>query len=195
MERHAKQVRDHIVALSSKAYGQQFTEAPDFVVMFLPGEAFFAAACQQDPSLIEFAVGKGIIPSSPTTLITLLKAVAHGWQQERLAENAELLRDLGRDLYDRVRLLAEHLAGIRKGLEGAVEVYNKTVGSLESRFLPTARKFRDLGVGAVEDIPTLAAVGGVPRLPATEELQPPLKGLEPSSTGCAESGRRLLGRP
>ena len=130
-------------------------------------------------------MGRGVIPSSPTTLITLLKSVAYGWQQERLAENAELVRDLGQDLYDRVRMLAEHLAGIRKGLESAVQAYNKTVGSLESRFLPTARKFRDLGVGAVADVPTLAAVGGVPRLPAAEELIPSVEDLEPASAGFA----------
>lgn len=170
LERHARLVRDHITMLSSKEYARQFSEAPDFVVLFLPGETFFSEACRRDPSLIEFAVGQGVIPASPTTLITLLKSVAYGWQQERLSENAERLRDLGADLYERVRKLAAHLDDVRRGLEGVVGAYNRAVGTLESRVLPTARKFRELGAAEGDDIAVLAAVEGAPRPLVAAEL-------------------------
>jgi DNA recombination protein RmuC len=170
LDRHAKQVRDHISALVSKDYSRQFTEAPDFLVMFLPGEAFFSAACQRDPSLIEFAVSQGVIPASPTTLITVLKAVFYGWQQERIARNAEDIRDLGIDLYSRMRTVADHLAKVRKGLEAAVTAYNSAVGSLESRVLPVARKLNDLGAGGGDEIQLLEPVGTLARLSAAPEL-------------------------
>lgn len=170
LDRHARQVRDHITRLADKDYGRQFAEAPDFVVMFLPGEAFFSEACRRDPSLIDYAISVGVMPASPITLITLLKSVAFGWQQERLTANAEQLRDLGLELYDRVRVLAEHLGGLRKGLNAAVVAYNRTVGSLEGRFLPTARKFKDLGIGADAEPPTLRPIDRTPRLPAAPEL-------------------------
>lgn len=163
LDRHARLVRDHIVTLGGKQYAQQFPEAPDFVVLFLPGEAFFSEACRRDPSLIEFAVGQGVIPASPTTLITLLKAVAYGWQQERLSRNAEQLRDLGAELFERIRKLASHFDDVRHGLESAVSAYNRAVGSLESRVLPAARKFRELGVAETGDIETLAVVEATPR--------------------------------
>lgn len=170
LDRHARHVRDHIVALSAKDYANELADAPDFVVMFLPGEAFFSAACQRDPGLIEFAVGKGVIPASPTTLITVLKAVAYGWQQERIARNAESIRDLGIELHARMRTVAEHLTKVRKGLEGAVSGYNAAVGSLESRVLPTARRLRDLGAASGEEIEVLEPVDAVPRLPSAAEL-------------------------
>ena len=162
LDQHARQVRDHIVSLSDKDYANEFTEAPDFVVMFLPGESFFSAACQRDPNLIDFAVGHGIIPASPTTLITILKAVHYGWQQERIARGAEEIRDLGQTLYDRIRVAAEHLGKIRKGLEQAVAGYNSAVGAFESRVLPTARRFRDLGAGAGDEIAVLDVVEVAP---------------------------------
>ena len=170
LDQHARQVRDHISQLASKEYAEQFTQAPDFVVMFLPGEAFFSAACRRDPGLIEFAVQHGVIPASPTTLITVLKAVFYGWQQERIARNAEEIRDLGMELHARMRVMAEHLARVRKGLDGAVTAYNAAVSSLESRVLPTARKFRELGVGPGDEIEALEPVDAVPRLPAAPEL-------------------------
>ena len=170
LDQHARQVRDHITALSAKDYANEYTEAVDFVVLFLPGEAFFSAACQRDPSLIEFAVKRGVIPASPTTLITVLKAVFYGWQQERIGRNAEEIRDLGQELYARMRIVAEHLDKVRKGLDSAVSAYNDAVGSLEKRVLPTARRFRDLGAGTGEELPVLEPVDSVPRLPAAAEL-------------------------
>ena len=186
LDRHAKQVRDHVQALSDRDYAEHVADAPDFVVLFLPGEAFFSAACERDPGLLEFAVGKGVIPASPTTLITVLKAAAYGWQQERIAENAEQIRDLGQELYARMRVLADHLARIRKGLDTAVDAYNDAVGSIERRVLPTARKFRELGAGNGEELEVLERIDTVPRSPAAAELvvemEPVLARLAPGST-------------
>ena len=168
--RHARQVRDHVNKLASKEYAQQFNDPPDFVVMFLPGEAFFAAACQRDPALIEHAINSGVIPASPTTLITLLKAVSYGWQQEKLAASAEELRLLGVELHDRAGKMAEHFTAIRKGLRSAVDAYNRTVSSLESRLLPTARKFKSLGVVTSREVPQLTSLDSQPALLTTPEM-------------------------
>jgi DNA recombination protein RmuC len=171
LDQHAKQVRTHVEQLARRDYAREFSEAPDFVVLFLPGEAFFAAACQRDPNLLDFAIGKGVVPASPTTLITLLKAVNYGWQQERIAVNAESIRDAGMMLYERMRVLADHLGRIRKGLDGAVGAYNDAVGSLETRVLPAARKFKDLGVGNGDGIAVLEEIDHRARIPAAVELQ------------------------
>ncbi len=162
LDHHARQVRRHIEALSRRDYSDAFAEAPDFVVLFLPGEAFFAAACQRDPDLLEYAVQQGVVPASPTTLITLLKAVNYGWHQERIARDAEQIRDLGIELHDRMSVLTEHLVKVRRGLEGAVRSYNDAVGSLERRILPAARRFRDLGLGGRREVVALRPVEGDP---------------------------------
>ena len=168
---HAKQVRNHVSQLAAKGYAAHVQPSPDFVVMFLPGEMFFSAALEHDPELIEFGVDQHVVPASPTTLIALLRAVAYGWQQEAMEENARKISDLGRQLYDAVRVLGGHFDDLGGRLKSSLEAYNKAVGSLEGNVLVKARKFKELqAANVVEEIPVLEPVDRVPRMLQAREL-------------------------
>lgn len=180
LQGHAKQVRDHVTRLSAKSYWSQFDNTPEFVVLFLPGEPFFSAALQHDPELIETGVDNKVILATPTTLIALLKAVAFGWRQESIAQNAREISELGKELYGRICTLGEHFARVGKGLGAATDAYNKAAGTLESRVLVGARRFKDLKVGTGKELDLLSPVETAPReiqaqeiLPLPDLLQPP----------------------
>jgi DNA recombination protein RmuC len=161
--RHAGQVRARMDALSLKSYWTQFAQSPEFVVLFLPGEQFLGAALEQDPSLIEDGFAQGIVLATPTTLMALLRAVAYGWRQEQLTEHAEQAGRLGKELYERMAVLTEHLNEIGQALGKSVGAYNRAVGSLETRVLPSARKFKDLGISSDKELPALDICDTEPR--------------------------------
>ena len=162
MTQHASLVRDHINRLSAKEYWKQFEPTPEFVVLFVPGESFFSAALEQDRTLIEDAIEKRVVLASPTTLIALLRAIAYGWKQQLVAENAERIKDLGKELYDRILKFAEHLSDVAKGLERANKAYNNAVSSFDSRLVPSARKFKEMGVGSA-NVPDIDPIETSPR--------------------------------
>ena len=162
--RHARQVRQHIRNLASQEYWKALPGSPDFVVMFIPGEAFFAAAIESDPALFELAVRQRVLISTPTTLIALVKAIAYGWQQETLAANARTVQKLGGELFQRLSVFRKHMGDLGQALRQTVDRYNKGVGTLEGRILPAARKFEPLGVVARgTEIPVLEPVTLAPR--------------------------------
>lgn len=168
---HARQVRDHMTQLGRKSYQDQFDPTPDLIVLFLPGEMLFSAALQQDPQLIEFGVGEKVVLATPTTLITLLRTVAYGWKQEALARNAQEISELGRQLHDRISVLAGHWARVGRNLGEAVGAYNGAVASMETRVLVSARRFRDLkAVPDEREIDVLEPIETIPRTLDVPEL-------------------------
>lgn len=170
LARHAQQLRQHMMQLASKTYWAEFPQACDFVVMFIPGESFFSAAIEMDAALIEDAMARRIVIATPTTLIGLFLVIHHGWRQAQMAQSAQKISDLGKDLYDRVRTLGRHFEKMRKGLVQANEAYNDAVGSLERRVLPAARKFEDMGAASGDEIAPLEPIDQQPRAVTAQEL-------------------------
>lgn len=154
--KHSIQIKEHLKKLSSKSYYEHFEQTPEFVVCFLPGEIYYYAALEKDPSLIEYGAENNVLIATPTSLISLLKAVAYGWRQEQIAESSKIISKTGKELYERISKFAEHLSSVGKGLESATKSYNKAVGSFESRVLSSARKFTDLGVSTNKEISEVA---------------------------------------
>ncbi len=179
LQRHARQVRTHIQQLSSKNYTAQFAHAPEFTVLFLPSESFFSAALQSDPGLIERGVDQGVILATPTTLIALLRAVAYGWRQESIAENAREISILGRSLHERLGKLAEHFSKLGRSLAAAVDHYNSAIGTYETRVLISARKFEDLK--ATPQAATIPPLEPIDRAPRLHQSPPPTANTPPIS--------------
>jgi DNA recombination protein RmuC len=170
LTRHAAHVRTHVKQLAAKEYWTRFNPTPEFVVLFMPGENFFSAALAKAPDLIEDAANKGVILATPTTLISLLKAVAYGWKQESTTENAKVISELGNELYNRMSLMVSHFNSLGSDLDRCVSTYNKTVGSLERRVLPSARKFEELGI-IMKGKNNISKISPVDNKPRTMEIE------------------------
>jgi len=179
---HGRQLRAHVDQLAKKEYWKRVDPSPEFVVAFVPGDPLLTAALEHEPGLMEHAVANHVLLATPTSLIALLRAVAYGWQQDALADNARAVQQLGAELYHRLAMLGEHVAGVGKGLDGAVAAYNRAVGSLEARVLVTARRFTEMGVvGAGER----ELVQPPPVERAARTMQPPVEAAadRPVATG------------
>ena len=195
LRRHVRQVRSHVDTLAGKAYWRSMPGAPEFVVMFVPAESFLAAALETDPSLLIYAATKDVVIATPTTLIALLRTIAHGWTTEVLAERTREIHELGRELHGRLGVMGGHLDKVGRSLKGAVDAYNSAIGSIESRVLVTARQFEDIGV-AREQLPVVRPVTHVPRpltaaelLDAVAEQRPELPDAEGTDSADGAVGR------
>ena len=183
---HVRQVKDHVTKLGAKVYWDQFPSSPEMVVLFLPAEAIYMAALEQDALLIDFGVKQNVIIASPLTLIALLRAAAFGWKQQRLTINAEEISRLGRALHESVATMAEHLEDLRRRMDGTFGTFNKLVGSFESNVLIKARRFRELGAGSAKEIPLIDPLETVAR-----KLEAPVQGglLDPEETEATSGDR------
>lgn len=175
LERHARNVRDHIRKLGSKSYWGQFSKSPDFVILFIPGDQFLSAALNEDPDLIEAALSQQIILATPTSFVALLKAVAYGWRQLALADNAQEIRQLAEDLYGRLTAFVGHLNKVGRQLGSSVESYNRAVGSLERMVLPGARKFVELGIRPKKEMEVPEPLESLPRSILEEAVDEPVE--------------------
>jgi DNA recombination protein RmuC len=171
LERHAAQVRQHVVRLAQRGYGAELAESAEFVVLFIPNDSFLAAAAEKDPELIEWALAQQVVLATPASFIALLRAIAYGWRQARVAEHAQRISDAGRELSERMAVLVEHLSRMGGAIGKTVEAYNQAIGSLESRLLPTARKLADLGAGSRRPIDLLEPIDQAVRQLAPERLE------------------------
>lgn len=173
LKNHARKIRNHIKGLASRAYWNEFSKTPEFVVMFIPGESFFSAAIEYNQKLLEEAMEKRVIIATPTTLVALMRAIAYGWSQKRITQNAIKISSLGKQIYERMSTLSGHIAKIGKGLKSASNAYNSTVGSLESSLLPSARRFKELGVSSSKELSEAEMNDVELRNIANKELNPP----------------------
>lgn len=180
LDEHATQIKAHIDGLASRRYWESFNNTPDFVVMFVPGDAFLSAAVMKNTGLIEYAMERKVVIATPSTLLALLKAVAFGWRQARIEKHAQRISDLGKELYERLINFSEHMRGIAGGLQKAVESYNKAVGSFEQRLMPSARRFKEFGATGSRELEDIEEITSTPRtlnLPeASIVAQPPPPG-------------------
>lgn len=165
LQRHAQLIAERVRQLSAKSYWAQFETSPDFVILFIPGDQFLSAALAENSSLLEDAIRQDVIIATPSSFVALLKAVAYGWRQTALAENAQTIRDLGADLYKRLNVLNTHLTKLSRNLNGSVEAFNSAMGSLERQVLPGARKFTELGIRPDKELETIEPIDALARTP------------------------------
>jgi DNA recombination protein RmuC len=177
LRRHGQLMAERVRALAGKAYWAQFEKSPDFVILFVPGDQFLAAALNENPGLLDDAIRQSVILATPTSFIAMLKAIAYGWRQLALAQNAETIRDLGEELYRRLSVFGAHLGRIGKSLDASVEAYNSAVGSLERQVLPAARRFTDLGLKPDRQLDMLDPIDKLARTPSSDAPDAPASDL------------------